>query len=122
MGRSRPDNLLHPAVLLALSLTLCGGSLHAMNPGTVLPHRIAERATELTAGQRETVAQLIQCLAEAAKELQKHDGGAAIAEAPAAARPSPPASFGLPVFGDVPAPILRVSLHHLDLPPPAATL
>ena len=123
MRRPGPDNLLHPAVLLALSITLCGGSLYAANqPGAMLQHRLAERATELTAGQRETVAQLIHCLTEAAKELQKHDGKAAAAVEPMTARVAPAGRSAERPNGLAPPRVRLVGLHHLDLPPPATAL
>lgn len=122
MRRSRPDNLLHPAVLLALSVTLCGAPLYAVNqPGALLQHRLADRATELTAGQRETVAQLLQCLTEAAKELQKHDGKAAAAEAPAATRVVPAGRTAELPPNLAPPAVRLIDLHHLDLPPPTAS-
>lgn len=122
MRRPGSDNPFHPAVLLALSMTLCGGSLYAANqPGALLQHRIAERASELTAGQRETVAQIIQYLADAAKELQKHDGKAAIPVAAAPTARTAPRLLTVVSLVAAPDPASRVLLHHLDLPPPSAS-
>ena len=106
-------------MLLALSLTLCGGSLLvAGQQGVLLSGRAADRAGELTAGQRETVAQLMQCLAEAAKELQKQGGKAAVSRVSVAGMPAAPAAWTtVEVPTAAPRPRL-VLVHHLALPPP----
>lgn len=106
-------------MLLALSVALCGGSLYATQPGAVLQARLADRATELRASDRDAVAQLMLCLAEAAKELQKHPqvgatgGRGFVLVAPATAL-LPHASF---VEVDKTR-LAHLSPHCIGLPPP----